>query len=127
MVSETASSCPPDSRRLQALAQFTMDLLTDPNNPDVARYVGSVVWQRRSSFFFGMIKPEDSSFVYNVVQIIDGNGTPIQPAYDEFVANVKNDYGNSISFYGLKPDRLDDYVKCFSWFHSLFPWRSSST
>ena len=95
------------------LAQFTMDLVTDPNDPVVQRYPNSAVWQRRSTYLFGLIRPSFSAFVYKTVQIVDGAGQPLQPAYDDFIAYVRDNYENQLFFYGLKPERVGDFVDCF--------------
>lgn len=47
----------------------------DTNN---AEYPGSVVWQRKSGFVIPF-------YTYQLVQILDGDGNKIQPAYEKFV------------------------------------------
>lgn len=89
-----------------------MDLLTDASDPRSEHYTGSSIWMRRTSLFFGLIPLFGSDTNYDAIQIIDGRGYPIEPAYSEFVETVKKEYGNQIFFYGLKHDRIDDFEDC---------------
>jgi len=57
-----------------------MKLRTDPDSKYVKQYPGSVIWNRRSELF-GSI----TLLNYNAIQIIDGSGNRIEPAYSEWV------------------------------------------
>lgn len=67
---------------------------------------------RRSSLFLGLIDLPGEDYNYDAIQILNGQGHPIEPAYSEFVETVKTEYDNKIFFYGLKPDRVDDFDGC---------------
>lgn len=86
--------------------QWSMELNEDASDPDVQRYDESIVWKRRSMVFFDLFSDLND---YNLIQIVDGSGALIQPAYDDFKAAVNTDFGNRLFFYGLKPDRINDY------------------
>lgn len=78
-----------------ALLRFTMtlvencaDLKTTAQNyqtADDACNAGSIIWERRSWFFQN--RTDVPSDIYYVIQIIDGSGTKLQPAYNAWVAN----------------------------------------
>lgn len=87
-----------------------MDLLTDETDSAAQAYSSSVIWNRRTSYLFGLWQPASGN--YDAIQIIDGNGDPLQPAYDDFVAEVKEEFDNELYFYGLQEERLNDYVTC---------------
>jgi hypothetical protein len=63
---------------------FDMYLVEDEDYP------GSIVWSRRS-YCCGI--DTCFSYVYKIVQVIDGQGNKIQPAYDEFEEYV-SEYAN---------------------------------
>lgn len=84
-----------------------MELNDDPSDSDVQSYGGtSIIWRRKTRFFFFFTDP---AYNYNLVQIVDGSGDLIEPAYGDFETTVKNEFGNQLFFYGLKSDRIDDY------------------
>jgi len=64
------------------LLDFSAFLLTD-EQAAARGYPGSVVWDRRS-FVAG--DNEVTSSRYDLVQVVDGTGSPIQPAYDMWIA-----------------------------------------
>ena len=78
-----------------ALLRFTMTLVevcatldVTAQNYDTALEAcdaGSTIWERRSWYFQNRNGPP--SGIYYVIQIIDGSGNKIQPAYNTWVAN----------------------------------------
>lgn len=82
------------------ISNYSMTLMGDQNRPHYSTspllegpsspYPGSVVWQRVTSFF-GI----DSGETYELVQVIDENFQPIEPAYSEMVSYEahKNEVG----------------------------------
>lgn len=78
--------------RLEAtwIMDFDMKLLVDDNDRfkyNRADWNGSVVWGRPSSFIGFDIK----SKFYLLVQVADGKGTPVQPAFDQWLAFCNSD------------------------------------
>lgn len=91
---------------------FRLRLITDPSNPARLAYPGSTIWRRQSLLFFGLFEIPSASFNYDVVQIINGDGNPIEPAYGEWVEWVKTNTENKIAFDRLADDRVEDFVEC---------------
>lgn len=92
-----------------------MKLSTDTSDPNVDRYTGSAIWERRSSFLFRLIVPDNVALQYSGVQIVNGDGALLEPAYSDFVEAVKTTYDNRIYFYGLQEERVGDFLDCFPW------------
>ena len=67
------------------LVEALMTLQNTPDSSPHPTYNTSVVWSRES---FGSIVGFTS--LYEVIQIIDGEGTKLHPAYDGFVAQEKD-------------------------------------
>lgn len=79
-----------------------MELVTDPNSSYQQRYPGSAVWVRKTSYLLGLFPTE-----YISVQVINGAGQPIFPAWSEFQQSVATTIVPR-----LKADRLQDRVEC---------------
>jgi len=75
------------------LLNFEMHLLED-GDPE---YPNSVVWRRPSAVFGIEIKKKE----YLLVQVMDGTGTRIEPAWSKFV-----EYENSEKMSGTSPGRI---------------------
>lgn len=91
------------------LTQWTLELNDDPTDPVVSQYDGkSVIWNRRARLF-GIFRLTFSSISYDLVQIIDGSGNEIEPAYTAFKDTVRQRYRGRFYFDGLKPDQVNDY------------------
>jgi len=90
-------------RAASPLFRFEQILITDPESPHRKRYPGSVVWLRRN-LFFGISTEQQE---YLNVQIVDGEGNTIEPAWSEFQREVP-----VTKFTGLVPDFLNDRQSC---------------
>lgn len=84
------------------LSRITMELVTDPNSPYRRMYPGSAVWIRKTTFWGGLFSTE-----YLSVQVVDGRGQPIFPAWSEF-----QQFAATTIVPSLKDDRLNDRLVC---------------
>lgn len=83
------------------LAKFDMVLVTDPNDPAQLEYPGSKVWKRTTTFL-NLFKVE-----YLSVQIVNGLGQPIQPAFSKFQQSIPVTLVT-----GLRDDMVDAVQNC---------------
>lgn len=78
-----------------------MRLLTDP--AEKGNYTNSVVWTRHTTG----IKPVNN-YTYPLIQIIDGDGRPIEPAYSDWLADESHpnagDQPNINWFHAIRDD-----------------------
>lgn len=79
-----------------------MNLVTDPNEKIRQEFPGSQIWERKTSFGLDIF-----SLSYHSIQILDGNGQPIEPAYSTWQKTSPTNY-----ITGLRPDSLDLRQQC---------------
>lgn len=84
------------------MLKIKMDLVTDPDDPYQVQYPGSAVWVRKTSYWGGLFSTQ-----YPSVQVIDGLGLPIEPAWSEFQQSVL-----TTIVPGLRENRLEDRLAC---------------
>lgn len=84
------------------IAKFDMFLVTDANDPARLMYPNSVLWKRRTRYLGGLVSIE-----YLTVQVVDGFGRLLNPAYTQFQNDVPLTLITS-----LKPDGLNDRITC---------------
>lgn len=75
--------------------------VTDPENEYVQQFPGSVIWER-STLFLSLFP-----FVYPAIQIVDGNGNKIEPAYSMWSTSRETNF-----IVGLREDGIDDLLQC---------------
>ena len=83
------------------VSKFEQILITDPNNEYVRQYPGSQLWLRRNRLL-NLVTLD-----YLIIQVVDGNGNKIEPAWSEFSESAP-----VIQYTGLLPNRLDDRLQC---------------
>lgn len=86
----------------RALARFDLTLVTDPTDPALLDFPGSVVWKRRTTFLGGLFQ-----ITYLTVQIVDGSGAKIPAAY----AKLENDVPVTLVT-ALQDDRVNEVQEC---------------
>ena len=79
-----------------------MTLVTDSNNEVQRMYPNSYIWQRDTFLGFDLL-----SFSYHSIQILDGKGNPLEPAYSDWLKTSKTNY-----ITGLRDDSLNDRQVC---------------
>ena len=88
-------------RAPKVLLRFEMDLILDPNNRYRRQYPNSVIWNRTTKWAGWL------SLTYPAIQIIDGNGNPVEPAYSVWKQNTPSNF-----IVGLDPNRMDERLVC---------------
>lgn len=86
------------------LVIFEFDMVDVTNNTEneyVQQFPGSKIWER-STLFLRLFR-----FTYPAIQIIDGNGQKIDPAFSEWQSSTETNF-----IIGLREDGIDDLLVC---------------